>query len=183
MHDHAVNDDLLLLAGVALIAWGWHMTTTRSFTSPPLPRDAIASARAARARQRAAAGLPPDNRPGSPFGHRQDPITGGAAHHAGQDFIVPTGTPVLAVDDGVVVETRASESGGLLVRYDTARGRVSCMHLSAIHVSVGERVVAGQVIAATGNTGRSTGPHLHLEYRPHGSPHAVDPWPMIAELV
>jgi murein DD-endopeptidase MepM/ murein hydrolase activator NlpD len=97
--------------------------------------------------------------------------------HAGVDVACPTGTVLLAVDAGTVIEARRSESAGLLVRYETRRGRVSCMHLSALSVAVGDVLRPGQVIGATGATGNVTGAHLHLEFKPTGAAASVDPLP------
>jgi murein DD-endopeptidase MepM/ murein hydrolase activator NlpD len=166
-----------ILVGAAIAAVGWWLLSRR-FAALPVPPAAFAAARAARAAARARAGLPPDGAPGSPFGPRHDPFDPSqVTFHAGVDVACPVGTPLLAVDDGVIVEARDSVSAGKLIRYDTDKGRVSAMHLSELHVSVGDRVVAGQQIGTTGDTGRVTGPHLHLEFKPHGSKHAVDPLP------
>lgn len=171
-----------LVLGLGLVVVGWWMSRPR-FAASPLTPAAIAAARALRAQQRAAKGLPSDGLPGSPWGPRPDPLNPSViTFHGGADFAVPTGTPVFAVDDGVVVEARESVNAGRLIRYDTAHGRVSVMHLSAIGVAVGDTVKAGQQIGASGNTGaRTTGAHLHLEYLPHGARGTVDPLPLIPE--
>lgn len=147
------------------------------FPSLPVPVDAYRAA----VRARRARGLPG---PGSLFGTRPDPLhpDGPPRHHAGIDVAVPTGTPLLAVADGVVTEARTSTSAGLLVRYETAWGRVSCMHLSRLDVAVGARVRAGEVIGACGASGNVTGPHLHLELRPSPVGGAVDPLPLFPDV-
>jgi len=98
--------------------------------------------------------------------------------HAGTDVAVPTGTPLVAVLDGVVSEVSRG-SAGLVVRYQTALGRVSCMHLDSLapRIVVGATVSGGEVIGATGQSGNVTGPHLHLELRPIGASSSVDPLP------
>jgi murein DD-endopeptidase MepM/ murein hydrolase activator NlpD len=96
-----------------------------------------------------------------------------SGEHSGLDFAAPTGTPVSAVAAGTVsVET--SDWAGQLVRIDHGGGvETWYAHNSEVDVTSGERVRQGQVIAAVGNEGNSTGPHLHFEVRLDGSP--VDP--------
>jgi murein DD-endopeptidase MepM/ murein hydrolase activator NlpD len=142
------------------------------FASLPVPFAALAAAVAGR-KARGLTGA------GSPFGNRPDPLdpNGPPRFHAGTDIAVPTGTPLIAVDDGVVSEARMTESAGLIVRYNTRSGRVSCMHLSRLDVAANDTVRAGQVIGATGASGNVTGPHLHIEFKPKGASSAVDPLP------
>ena len=66
---------------------------------------------------------------------------------------------------------------GNIIRLQTRHGRVSLMHLDRVDVRIGQRVAAGQVIGATGATGRITGAHLHIEVKPPGAAGAVDPAP------
>jgi len=108
----------------------------------------------------------------SPFGWRSNPFTGrNQEWHSGIDIPKPTGTPIRSVADGYVVLAQFSNSAGLWVRIDHGYfpgiGHVisEYMHNSRNLVSVTSprtRVLAGQVIAEVGSTGRSTGPHLHL---------------------
>lgn len=106
----------------------------------------------------------------TPFGERGPYWKLG--YHPGMDFGVPTGTSVKSVDDGVVIE--AEEDGvnkgyGGYVKVDHGGGRHSLYaHLSRVDVAVGDRISAGGHLARSGNTGMSTGPHLHLEIRQHG---------------
>ena len=98
------------------------------------------------------------------YGYRVHPISGEKDLHRGLDIALPTGTEILAGQAGTV--TFAGDSGGygLLVVLDNGEGLVSkYAHCSALLVSVGQTVEAGQPIAKVGNTGTSTGPHLHLE--------------------
>ncbi|MFD6363990.1 M23 family metallopeptidase [Streptomyces roseolus] len=99
---------------------------------------------------------------------------GGAmwAHkHSGQDFAVPTGTPVKAAGSGTVVKAGPNGGGdgpayGNAIVVKHANGTYSqYAHLSKIKVHVGQKVAAGQRIALSGNTGNSSGPHLHFEIR------------------
>ncbi len=103
---------------------------------------------------------------GSPFGRRIDPIAGVGAMHEGIDFVAETGTPVIASAGGVVVTAEYHPQYGKLIEIDHGNDFSSrYAHLSNISVKVGQIVRRGQSIAASGNTGRSTGPHLHFEVR------------------
>lgn len=89
--------------------------------------------------------------------------------HNGKDFGCPIGTPVMAAADGVVTIARGSGKNGgygkMIVISHTNGTQTVYGHLSAVDVVPGERVVQGEVIAKVGNTGNSTGPHLHFEVR------------------
>ncbi|MFI1400622.1 M23 family metallopeptidase [Streptomyces sp. NPDC020681] len=91
--------------------------------------------------------------------------------HSGQDFAVPTGTPVKAAGSGTVVKAGPNGGGdgpayGNAIVVKHSNGKYSqYAHLSKINVNVGSKVSAGQVIAKSGNTGNSSGPHLHFEIR------------------
>jgi murein DD-endopeptidase MepM/ murein hydrolase activator NlpD len=94
--------------------------------------------------------------------------------HAGVDFGVPVGTPVAAARAGRVTFAGASGTYGLRVDIDHGGGVTTrYAHLNRINVRLGETVRAGQNIGASGNTGQSTGPHLHFEVRKNGV--AVNP--------
>jgi murein DD-endopeptidase MepM/ murein hydrolase activator NlpD len=94
--------------------------------------------------------------------------------HAGIDFAVPVGTPVRAAGAGVVVETGDFFFNGHSVYLDHGQGLVTLYcHLERIDVAPGERVAAGQVVGLSGNTGRTSGPHLHWTVLANGT--AVDP--------
>ncbi len=107
----------------------------------------------------------------------------GFAGHEGVDYGVPVGTPVLAAADGVVL--RAGDSRGLyglrVVLGHGAAWQTVYAHLSEVRVHVGDCVARGAVIGLSGNTGRSTGPHLHFGLRctktQNGSQGFVDPVP------
>lgn len=113
----------------------------------------------------------------SPFGYRTDPFTGQRKFHAGQDIAAPSGTPIWAANDGVVVFTESPASSGGYGNYtciDHGGGFATCYaHQSSFAVSAGQHVARGQVIGYEGSTGNSTGPHLHYETRINGNP--VDP--------
>lgn len=92
-------------------------------------------------------------------------------NHFGTDIAVPTGTPVYAIDGGYVQFAGWQSGYGNLVIINHENGFKSYYgHNSRFHVSTGERVRQGQIIAAAGSTGRSTGPHVHLEIRVNGVP-------------
>ena len=110
----------------------------------------------------------------SRFGYRTSPFTGKTALHAGLDIAAAPGSPVYAPADGVIVFASYDESYGKLITIDYGYGVTTRFgHLSQIYVQVGQRVNKWDVVGAVGNTGRSTGPHLHYEVRINGT--AVDP--------
>ena len=101
--------------------------------------------------------------------------------HAGEDFAVPVGTNLTSMSTGTV-DFAGQESGfGNIVKICYWDGTISYYgHMSAISVNVGERVGAGEAVGKSGNTGDSTGPHMHLEIHPNGGA-AVDPLPWLAD--
>ncbi|MSO38069.1 MAG: hypothetical protein EXQ69_07450 [Acidimicrobiia bacterium] len=110
----------------------------------------------------------------SPFGWRVHPIYGDRRLHAGIDIDAPHGAPVRAAADGTVVIAGYQTGYGNTVVIDHGGGLATLSaHLSVISVSAGQTVSGGQLVGAVGNTGNSTGPHLHFEVRINGSP--VDP--------
>ena len=101
--------------------------------------------------------------------------------HYGIDIAVPSGTPVRASGGGTVEEAGGDPDYGLFVLLGHPQGYQSMYgHASRLLVSVGERVQAGQVIALSGNTGRSTAPHLHFELRRSGE--QLDPITVLKEV-
>lgn len=105
----------------------------------------------------------------SEFGWRIHPITGERRFHSGMDFGAAKGSPIYAVDAGRVES--AGDKGGygnaVVIRHNA---RISTLygHASQLYVSTGQWVQRGQMIAAVGSTGLSTGPHLHFEVRVNG---------------
>ena len=105
----------------------------------------------------------------SPFGNRKHPILGFTKHHNGTDFAAPIGTPIMASGNGTVIKAGWCGNGGNCVRirhnssYTTGYG-----HLSKFATKTGRRVRQGQIIGYVGNTGMSTGPHLHYTVKYNG---------------
>ncbi|EHQ51096.1 peptidase M23 [Ectothiorhodospira sp. PHS-1] len=124
--------------------------------------------------------LPPfDRRPftgsyriSSPFDlRRRHPVTGTVAPHHGTDFAMPIGTPIVAPADGRVVRVDSHPYAGRFLVIEHGQGYTTrYLHLSRALVRPGETVSRGQRIALSGNTGRSTGPHLHYELHVNGRP-------------
>ncbi len=109
------------------------------------------------------------------FGFRNDPFTGKRTMHYGMDFTGPEGADIFATGDGVVVEAGYTFHGyGNRVTIDHGYGyKTIYAHLERIHVDKGQKVKRGEVIGTLGNTGRSTGAHLHYEVKLHNKP--IDP--------
>ena len=105
----------------------------------------------------------------SDFGSRLDPYTSERVMHAGLDIAGPHGKEIVAPADGTVVFAGLEGGYGNVLVVDHGYGiKTRYGHLSFIKVKSGERVKRGDVVAALGNTGRSTGPHLHYEVRVNG---------------
>ena len=103
--------------------------------------------------------------------HRVNPVTGRVMAHNGTDFSVHVGTPIQATGDAVVVKaTRHPDMGIYVVLRHSGRYSSVYMHMSKSMVKPGQKVKMGQVIGLSGNTGRSTGPHLHYEFHVNNRP-------------
>jgi len=114
------------------------------------------------------------------FGTRKSPFGSGTEFHAGMDISVPTGTPVKAAGKGVVIYAGWLSGYGKVVIIDHGYGIQSVYgHNSEILVRVGQSVKRGDIIAKSGNTGRSSGPHVHFEIRVNGNP--VNPMKYLAK--
>jgi murein DD-endopeptidase MepM/ murein hydrolase activator NlpD len=107
----------------------------------------------------------------SGFGRRKSPFSGQLKMHYGLDIAARTGTPVVAAANGIVSKVATLPDYGKLVVIDHGYGYQTCYgHNSKILVKAGQRVKRGERIAEVGNTGRSTGSHLHYEVRLNGVP-------------
>jgi len=113
----------------------------------------------------------------SPFGYRTDPIRGGTGFHTGMDIAAEQGTPLYALYDGTVIRARWDASYGWYVVLQCGDLELTYAHCSVLCVTEGQSVGAGQQIAAVGNTGDSTGPHVHLMVRREGL--LYDPSPLV----
>lgn len=108
------------------------------------------------------------------FGQRINPVNGSRDFHEGWDLAAPEGAPIKAVGDGEVIFAGWDGGYGLAVKINHGKGITTLYaHTSALLVSPGDRVFQGTIIAKVGNTGISTGSHLHFEVRKNESP--VDP--------
>lgn len=114
---------------------------------------------------------PASGRISSGFGWRTHPVLKTKKYHSGIDIAIPSGTPVLAADDGVVLVSGWRGGYGYFLAIDHGKGISTCYgHNSQLLVKVGEKVTKGQRVTLSGNTGLSTGPHLHFEVRVNGTP-------------
>lgn len=138
---------------------------------------------AAKARIEAISGTPsfwptPSRRITSSFGYRTDPFTGKSAFHAGIDIGGNVGDPVYAAAAGKVTTVQKDGSRGNYIIIQHPGGLETWyMHLSSAAVKVGDTVLKGGTIGRLGNTGRSTGPHLHFQVMKQHQP--VNPLPYV----
>lgn len=113
----------------------------------------------------------------SGYGYRY--IFGKTQMHKGVDFAAPVGTPIYATGNGVVTFAGVGTGYGRYIEIDHGNGlSTRYAHLSSIYVNVGDTVAVNQNIGTSGNSGRSTGPHLHYEVRQYGQ--AVNPQTYLA---
>lgn len=107
----------------------------------------------------------------SDFGTRVDPITAERKMHQGLDIATPHGQPVYSPSDGTVVFAGTEGGYGKVLVIDHGYGvKTRYGHLAEIFVKSGDKIARGEKVGAVGNTGRSTGPHLHYEVRVNGIP-------------
>lgn len=105
----------------------------------------------------------------SPFGDRNSPTAGASSNHKGIDIGAGSGSSIVAAASGTVTVSTYSASAGNYVTIDHGNGfHTVYMHASALYVKAGQKVSAGQEIAAVGSTGYSTGPHLHFGIMKNG---------------
>jgi len=114
---------------------------------------------------------PVDGPVGSGFGFRTDPFTARSALHTGLDFPAEPGTPIHAAAGGMVIVSEVHAAYGNVLEIDHGNGLVTrYAHCSSLEVKAGDLVKRGQLVAKVGNSGRSTGPHLHFEVLVDGVP-------------
>ncbi len=159
---------LLVPIGLAQLAW------SQSPASLPTALH-VTAAGAAAAPARFFTVMPVAGHVSSGFGMRKNPVTGETSMHEGVDVSTPIGTPVYAPAAGHIIRADLAEPGyGKVVEIDHGDGVVTrYMHLGDFEAKVGDSVAAGQEFAKSGNTGRSTGPHVHIGLFENGTP--VDP--------
>ena len=117
---------------------------------------------------------PARGRLSSTYGWRMSPFTGKDRMHLGLDIAAPMGTPIFATADGTVVRTAVTEDYGRMLEIQhTNKLLTRYGHTSMVYVKEGQKVKKGDIIAAVGSTGRSTGPHVHYEIEINGK--KVDP--------
>lgn len=108
------------------------------------------------------------------YGLREHPVYSGENFHGGLDIAAEEGSDIMAVLDGVVTETGTANMAGNYIKIDHGNGLETLYcHCCAVYYSEGDKVTQGEVIAAVGQTGLATGPHLHLEV--HKDSENVDP--------
>lgn len=118
----------------------------------------------------------------SPFGNRFHPILKKWKMHTGMDIAIPTGTPIYAMSDGEVIISSYLNGYGYTVVIDHGGGVTSLYaHCSKLLVREGQKVDKGDMIAKSGNTGNSTGPHLHFEVRINGTPVNPEPYYIVGK--
>lgn len=116
----------------------------------------------------------------SSHGNRVHPVTGAWEYHNGIDVRAPVGTPVFAVEDGEIIEVTELDNYGIIIILKHRGGyQTRYAHLNNVAVKKGDAVKRGQMIAKSGNTGISTGPHLHFEIRLNGV--AMDPVRLVSQ--
>lgn len=107
----------------------------------------------------------------SGYGYRSDPVYGTTKFHEGLDYSADIGTPVYATGDGTVIKAGWDGAYGNAIDIDHGYNYLTRFaHLSQINVKPGQKVKRGDLIGKVGNTGKSTGPHLHYEVRLNGLP-------------
>lgn len=117
----------------------------------------------------------------SGYGMRVHPIKRYSRKHQGVDLAAPLGSPIRAVSKGVVVFADPYAGyGKLIVIRHGSRVTTHYAHCDSIKVKIGQKISAGDIIGTVGNTGHSTGPHLHFEMRVDGT--SIDPERFIPDL-
>jgi murein DD-endopeptidase MepM/ murein hydrolase activator NlpD len=129
-------------------------------------------------------------RSSSHYGNRSHPLSGAYSFHTGTDYAAPLGTPIYAIADGTVEYVGAGKDGRssmlVIIRHEIDGQTVYSWHVhmyrDGIHVTEGQQVSAGDLIAEVGNNGNSTGPHLHFEIHLDDQGTTTDPLPWLEKL-
>lgn len=151
------------------------------YTSPALAPAALRDGATVSVTVRPAVVAPTSGPVTDDFGMRISPTAGASSSHMGIDLAPGLGTPIVAAADGVVAAVQPSDAGGLgvhvIVEHPALGVRTVYGHAlsGSVAVEVGQAVQAGDTLAAVGNTGTSTGPHLHFEVRDLATGAATDP--------
>ena len=144
--------------------------------------DSIFLARRAVTQRWPSAAILKTGRLSSPFGPRRDPLSGRVAMHEGIDLAAPAGSPIMAMADGIVSFSGRNGGYGQMIELDHGSGyRSRYGHNRENLVSVGSRVRKGEAIASLGSSGKTTGPHVHVELLYNGTP--IDPMFLITQPV
>jgi murein DD-endopeptidase MepM/ murein hydrolase activator NlpD len=173
--DQEISKSIAASGGLGFARMLGQQSSSRSMSQgQPMPVRMIQPGEGGRTAQRVDGPLPVDGVVTSGFGRRHDPFHGKGSFHKGLDIAAPSGTPIQPVRAGTVVSAGRNGGYGNVVVLDHGDGTTSMYaHCKELKVEAGDQVKLGQVIATVGTTGRSTGPHLHLEIHQHGQ--AVDP--------
>ena len=166
------GDSVNLPSATDMSKISFQMTDTSAISTPPAAQFSTTISSSQSDQTTGELISPVNGRISSGFGQRA------RGNHEGIDYAVPVGTSILASTGGIV--SFAGEKGGygnLVVIQDSNGIETRYAHLSSINVAKGDSVIAGQEIAKSGNTGLSTGPHLHFEVRKNGTP--IDPKTML----
>lgn len=153
----------------------------QSYTAPDLAPAALRDGAGVSVSVRPAVVAPTGGPITDDFGPRVSPTAGASSDHQGIDLAPGLGTPIVAAADGIVTAVQLSDNGGLgvhvVVEHPGLGVRTVYGHAlsGSIAVEIGQRVQAGTQLTAVGNTGTSTGAHLHFEVRDLASGEATDP--------
>lgn len=147
-----------------------------------LPAGAVQMAYAQAASGSAPFVLPLDGRISAPYGQMRDPFNGKMRFHDGVDIVAKAGADIVAPASGQVVRVALNlPNYGNVLEIDHGNGLVTrYTHLQTVEVAQGDRVFSGQLIARVGSTGRTTGPHLHLQVLRNGQ--TINPSEVFAAL-
>lgn len=124
----------------------------------------------------------------SDYGPRTHPVTGKSSFHSGTDFAVPVGTPILSTESGIVAKIWDASNGnacgnGVFIQFSEKGDGIKYCHMDKVNVQLKQDITAGQVVGLSGNTGSSTGPHLHVERYIDRESGAINPNEYLKSLI